>query len=72
MPRQAVVVLGMHRSGTSAVAGVAVRLGLAGPATELPASGDNPGGFYESLPVVKINPPNLLAMAIKIFPRIRA
>jgi hypothetical protein len=45
----------MHRSGTSAVAGVAVRLGLAGPATELPASGDNPGGFYESLPVVKIN-----------------
>jgi hypothetical protein len=45
----------MHRSGTSAVAGVAVRLGLAGPKTELPASTDNPGGFYESLPVVKIN-----------------
>ena len=53
--RQAVIVLGMHRSGTSAVAGTAVRLGLAGPLTQLPASADNPGGFYESHPVVRIN-----------------
>jgi hypothetical protein len=53
--RQAVVILGMHRSGTSAVAGTAVRLGLAAPLTPLPAAEDNPGGFYESLPIVKTN-----------------
>jgi hypothetical protein len=53
--RQAIVVLGMHRSGTSAVAGTAVRLGLAPPRTPLPAADDNPGGFYESLPVVELN-----------------
>jgi hypothetical protein len=53
--RQGVVILGMHRSGTSAVAGATVRLGLAPPLTPLPAADDNPGGFYESLLVVHIN-----------------
>jgi hypothetical protein len=51
----AVIVLGMHRSGTSAVAGTAVRLGIAPPRTPLPAADDNPGGFYESLSVVQLN-----------------
>jgi hypothetical protein len=56
MPRRlAVVVLGMHRSGTSAIAGTAVRLGLAAPATMLPPSADNPGGFYESVEVTNLN-----------------
>jgi hypothetical protein len=45
----------MHRSGTSAVAGTAVRLGLAAPKTMLPASPDNPAGFYESAEVVLHN-----------------
>ena len=58
--RQAVVILGMHRSGTSAVAGTMVRLGLAPPLTPLPASGDNPSGFYESFPVVQLNHQMLL------------
>jgi hypothetical protein len=53
--QQAVVILGMHRSGTSAVAGTAVRLGFAPPLTPLPAAEDNPSGFYESLPVMEIN-----------------
>jgi hypothetical protein len=52
----------MHRSGTSAVAGTAVRLGLAPPCTPLPAAADdNPGGFYESTPVVEANYHILLA-----------
>ncbi len=56
MPRRlAVIVLGMHRSGTSAVAGTAVRLGLAAPRMSLPASADNPGGFHESALVVMLN-----------------
>ena len=53
--RQAVVVLGMHRGGTSALAGTAVRLGFAAPRTPLPASDDNPGGLYESRPIVVAN-----------------
>jgi hypothetical protein len=51
----AVIVLGMHRGGTSAVAGTAVRLGLAPPRTMLPPSADNPAGFYESIQVATLN-----------------
>lgn len=46
--RRAVVILGMHRSGTSALAGV---LGLAGaglPANLMPATPANPRGYFES------------------------
>jgi hypothetical protein len=53
--RRVIVILGMHRSGTSAVAGTAVRLGAAGPLRPLDASEDNPSGFYESEPVVMQN-----------------
>jgi hypothetical protein len=45
----------MHRSGTSAVAGTAIRLGLAPPRTMLPPSDDNPAGFYESPLVCGLN-----------------
>jgi hypothetical protein len=51
----------MHRSGTSAFAGVAVKLGFSPPRTPLPAADDNPGGFYESLPAVMVNHSLLLA-----------
>lgn len=60
--KQAVVVLGMHRSGTSAVAGTAVRLGFSPPLTPLPRSPDNPSGFYESRAVLKANHHLLLAV----------
>ena len=43
------VVLGMHRSGTSGVAGLLARMGVhAGPAQDLLVGPDNPKGHYES------------------------
>ena len=51
----------MHRSGTSALAGAAIRLGFARPRTTLPASEDNPDGFEDSLPIVEMNHQILLA-----------
>jgi GT2 family glycosyltransferase len=44
-----IVVLGMHRSGTSSVAGLLARMGVAaGPADDLLRGPDNPKGHYES------------------------
>ena len=44
-----IVVLGMHRSGTSCVAGLLARMGVAvGPADDLLCGPDNPKGHYES------------------------
>ena len=51
----AILVLGMHRSGTSAVAGVVGLLGATLPATTIPAGADNPSGFWESLSVLATN-----------------
>src|SRR5579862_9642986 len=62
MRRMAVVVLGMHRSGTSAVAGAAIRLGLTPPRTPLAPTPDNPTGFHEPLPVYNLNHVFLAAM----------
>jgi hypothetical protein len=45
----------MHRSGTSAVAGAAIRLGLAPPRTPLAPNLDNPTGFHESRLIVNLN-----------------
>ena len=43
------IVLGMHRSGTSGVAGLLARMGAhAGPADDLLVGPDNPKGHYES------------------------
>src|SRR5271170_5283221 len=49
--RQAILVLGMHRSATSAVGGVISARGVAGPKTLLPPSDSNPRGFFESAPL---------------------
>jgi hypothetical protein len=38
----------MHRSGTSAVAGMLVRLGAQAPKTLMPADADNPASYWES------------------------
>lgn len=54
-PRQAVIVLGMHRSGTSALTGALARLGFKLPRTPLPDAADNPEGFYESHRIVQRN-----------------
>ncbi len=53
--RQAIIILGMHRSGTSALAGALARLGFVTPRTPLDVSDDNPAGFYESMRVVMMN-----------------
>ncbi|MRU15525.1 hypothetical protein FDP25_08800 [Roseovarius sp. A21] len=46
--RTALVVLGMHRSGTSALAGTLGILGADLPKTPIPASGSNEKGYFES------------------------
>lgn len=52
LDRQAILVLGMHRSGTSALGGLVNTLGAVGPKTLLPLNASNPRGFFESLPLV--------------------
>ncbi|MEO0034615.1 MAG: hypothetical protein RLZZ501_638, partial [Pseudomonadota bacterium] len=52
-PRRAVLVLGMHRSGTSAVTQALHLLGLAVPDNLIPADPrENPTGFWESADIV--------------------
>ena len=46
--RQAILVLGMHRSGTSALGGVLSALGVAGPNTQTSPNEWNPRGYFES------------------------
>jgi hypothetical protein len=53
--RAAIVVLGMHRSGTSSVAGSLVRLGGAAPANLMPPSETNERGHWESNVIVELN-----------------
>lgn len=48
MKRKAIVILGMHRSGTSALGGVLNLLGVSAPKTLMPATDDNPRGYWES------------------------
>ncbi|WP_123106262.1 sulfotransferase family protein [Acidithiobacillus sulfuriphilus] len=49
------LILGMHRSGTSAVAGVLARLGVRFGNDLMPAAPSNPKGFYEHNRIVLIN-----------------
>ena len=53
--RSCLLVLGMHRSGTSALAGMLVHLGAAAPATPMAPHASNPRGFFESIPVRDLN-----------------
>jgi hypothetical protein len=53
--RQAVLITGMHRSGTSSVAGAASLLGAAPPARMLLPAPDNPSGFWESPVIIAAN-----------------
>ena len=46
--RQAILVLGMHRSGTSALGGVLNALGAGAPKTLMAPHPENPRGFFES------------------------
>ncbi|MFN3878631.1 MAG: hypothetical protein ACK4MH_09665 [Brevundimonas sp.] len=53
--KTALVVLGMHRSGTSSVAGALAMLGAEPPKTLLAPSDDNPRGFWESWEIIQLN-----------------
>ncbi len=53
--KQALLVLGPHRSGTSAVTRVLAILGADLPSNLLPAQSDNPAGFWESKDIVELN-----------------
>lgn len=53
--KTAIVVLGMHRSGTSSVAGALSLLGAAAPKTLMAPAADNPKGFWESNVVMALN-----------------
>jgi hypothetical protein len=53
--RRVVVVLGMHRGGTSAVAGCLHRLGVDFGPRLMPASADNARGYYEHLDIVQLH-----------------
>lgn len=54
-PRVAVMVLGMHHSGTSALAGVLARVGCDLPETLVPPGVPAESGFFESNPVLELN-----------------
>lgn len=60
--RVAVIVLGMHRSGTSSLAGMLDGLGCRGPATPMPGTDANAAGYFESLPVFRLNDAILAAL----------
>ncbi len=55
MKRKATIVLGMHRSGTSALTRVLNLVGVDLPTDLMPARPDNRLGFWESLEVAKIH-----------------
>ena len=55
LPAQLVLVLGMHRSGTSALAGLLVQAGLDGPMDLMPPTPANPRGYWESLGAMELN-----------------
>jgi hypothetical protein len=53
--RKAILVLGMHRSGTSALTGALGLLGARLPAQQLSPQSDNPKGFFESARITSIH-----------------
>jgi hypothetical protein len=60
--RDVSLVLGMHRSGTSAIAGTLVKMGAAAPEGLMPPHVTNPRGFWESWRMMRLND-ELLASA---------
>lgn len=53
--RRALVVLGMHRSGTSALTRVLTLAGATAPKHLMPPAPDNPTGFWESIDLAALN-----------------
>jgi len=53
--RKLCFVLGMHRSGTSALMGLLSEMGLDAPSDLMPATQDNPKGYFESVGIMGVN-----------------
>ena len=60
--RQAIIVLGMHRSGTSALTGALGLLGIRLPAQQMAPLPENPKGFFESERITAIDDRVLAAL----------
>src|ERR1700721_285115 len=58
----AILVLGMHRSGTSALTGMLHHLGVALGERLMPATGDNPRGYWEHTDIVDVHQKILVAL----------
>lgn len=50
-----IFVLGMHRSGTSAITGMLAQAGFSAPSDQMAANIVNPKGFWESVKINKLN-----------------
>lgn len=55
MDKKCIMVLGMHRAGTSALAGVLDACGVNMGCNLMPPAGDNPKGYFEDMEVVRVN-----------------
>ncbi|MEB8430924.1 hypothetical protein OO007_01710 [Cocleimonas sp. KMM 6892] len=53
--KECIVVLGMHRSGTSVLSGLVSAQGFYLGADEMPVREDNPKGFFENMKVYRLN-----------------
>lgn len=53
--KTAFVILGMHRSGTSSVAGALAHIGATAPRTLMAPKPENPRGFWESEAIMELN-----------------
>jgi len=53
--KKAILILGMHRSGTSALAGVISRLGAYFGNNIMPSSSENKKGYYENMDIFTLN-----------------
>jgi len=62
--RQAIIVLGMHRSGSSALAGALAMAGARLPARLMPPHSDNPSGYFEPAKIVALHDRLLAAAGI--------
>lgn len=62
MGQKAIIVLGMHRSGTSALAGILNLLGVDLGPDLLPAAPDNPKGFWEHKAILDVHESLLRAL----------
>jgi glycosyltransferase involved in cell wall biosynthesis len=55
IPKKAIIVLGMHRSGTSVLTRIFNFLGASVSTNLMPATEENPSGYWESIQIAKFN-----------------